>query len=145
MKTYDGSLRNYVNLSGTLSFNESLNNCSGNSQCESLCCIHEQCKDIGFCGKLSSSFSHTQIICIMIILIALLIAIALYIHCIAKNRTIKNVGVYGGKHTYLSRKPNISSERLIQPNMVKLKSPRRIIPSQKIRTHQFKSISVINV
>ncbi len=119
-------------LNNSSNFSATANNCSSNSQCSSLCCQNFTCASANFCNKPAASLNHVQILCVMGFVIALLIAIVLYIRSISKKHSIKSSGPYLGKHTYLSRKTYLVQERLIQPHQIKMKSK----PSSKLGSLQ---------
>ncbi len=100
--------------------NTTANNCTGNSDCPATCCLRGQCAfALSVCS--SHPIDTTKVLCVMAVVFAILLGIVIYVRCISNKYTIKAMGPYMGKHTYLSRKSHLPRERLIPPAPIQLK------------------------
>ena len=112
---------------GDLNESESAS-CSTNLQCNiTKCCYNGKCGSTNLCGKTTYPINHTQILCVMGVIVFILIGIFFYIWSIRKKQCIKSSGPYLGKHTYLSRKTYLPPERLVPPFSIKLKGAKKSI------------------
>ena len=109
-------------------------NCTLNVECETECCLQNNCIESLLCSRSYKLFDTMKILYVMIIAFIILLAIAYYVRYVSKRYAIKATGAYAGKHTYLTRKSHLNPERLITGGTIKLKRSEKNKPDR----HEFK-------